>query len=162
LIIFNQKALINVCVFWHINRILIGKFVKGKKMKKSLLLLMILGLLLGGCGTTLDNTSDDDTDDAVPAILQTSAIDLNKVLLQDLATNYLICTETDAAEVNATIQVYKSYPFSDSGLLGTATCDSDGTFFFNLGTNDADINILYVLATAPGKSVSDPIIITNF
>ena len=71
--------------------------------------------------------------------METSAINSTIVVLENNAApdhDYIMCTNANAVEPNAYLEVFKNGYFTADNLLATANAYADGSFFIDIGNDD--------------------------
>jgi hypothetical protein len=134
-------------------------------MSKYLYIVLIAMLLITGCGTTKKVLEADQTSSGDVVIPQTVAVENTSLVLQIDATpgvrDLLIAPVNYTAEADSLIEVYSSTPFTAAHFVASTNASAAGTFIADLGEDETSYNVLYVMATAPGKTRSDAVVITK-
>lgn len=135
-----------------------------KKITSLVLIMLMVGLLFTGCGTTKKATDDDDdSGTATPAIsakVESLLVTLNENVAPD-NHEWITSIDSDAAVAGATVAVYSGWPYSDNLLLGSSLVYGNGTFQIDIGDKDLSNTGVYLVQTEPGKRTSEPVIITK-
>ena len=127
--------------------------------KKSLAMIALVGIIaigLSGCGTVKKATDDKTTNqDEVTKAPKTSIV-ASQVLISTRA----ISGSNETVSANSVVVVYCGLPFSDQTFVGSDVVVGDP--YGNSGPFTVDISsckydTFYVVATAQGHSMSDPI-----
>ena len=129
-------------------------------MKKTILILLvsIMLLFIGGCGTSNSLLQDELIEGDVP---QTQAIDPQDVNFQTNETAAdMVMSKVDAnqaVEAGSFIEIFNQPTFTSNSLVASNIAEQDGTFYVWITTGNKSETI-YVTATAPGKRRSPSII----
>lgn len=131
--------------------------MKNTKKALTVIVLAILVLLnLSGCGTVKRASDDDKETEKVVNKAPKTFIDTNKVKI----TDRWISGSDDTVSPNTRIEVYCGQPFNAATFVGSDVALGDefgngGSFCVEI--TGCNYEIFYVVAVAPGYSMSDPI-----
>jgi len=124
-------------------------------MTRKIFTIIILTILLTGCGTTLENTTDLEVSDSTAPV--TSSVDKSLLDVDSSPTanisDYVQTNRVQAVEPYAEIKVYSESALTN--LVSQCSATYDGTFSLNVGTGGA--RRVYLTVTEEGKEASEAI-----
>ena len=150
-----------LCIPVHSSQRTEGRGIIMSILKRTLGVIAFIAFIvlsLSGCGTVKKMTETKTT--ASNSEIVSKAPKTTIAVSQIRITPETICGMNDPVSPNSVIEVYCGFPFSAQTLVGSTIATDEGT---GLGTSftvpiaDLAYDTFYVVATAQGLSMSDPV-----
>lgn len=130
-------------------------------MKIQVAVLLVLVLLLGGCGTAANEVAKITTPERTVKVLAVTVIpSANLISVDDRPSpqhNFLVGA-AGAVEAGSAVKAYDVYPGGTLLYSGTAT--ANGSFSIDIGDEEIQSYIMCVTATGVNKAESEHIIVS--
>ena len=134
----------------------------GVFMKIQVASLLLVILLIGGCGTAANEVAKLSPPDREVVVLTATNIPSNNLItVQSQASplHDLIVGTAGAVESGAEVRAYDCYP--GGHLLYSTTAVANGSFTMDIGDDDPATGLMYVTALKSGKVESNFICLNN-
>ena len=126
-----------------------------KKMlqKIGVLVTLMLIVALAGCGTTVDQITEDSGEEEVVIAEMTQILNREGLHLRpddDYEGKYLIKGDWDSVPANSTIEVYRSSYFTKDNIVAVQVASEAGSFMIEQ-ICESNGSTYYITAIEPGK-----------